>query len=133
MKSSGIKNKLDFLLNSKFKYENKNCKLKGFQLLFFQKLSNNRKFVTASNENLALSEIKAVFNNLFFFGKTRAIVVCFTATKIFEPILSVKSIDSLVFNSQGRALKAYNLDVNAPTGHKSITLPEILESNILEI
>ena len=42
-------------------------------------------------------------------------------------------MDSLVFNSQGRALKAYKREVKAPTGHKSITFPEIFEEKILEI
>lgn len=89
--------------------------------------------VSASKENLALSEINASFNKLFFLGVTRAILDSFTATKILEPKLSVKSMDSLVFNSQGRALKAYKREVKAPTGHKSITFPEIFEEKILEI
>jgi hypothetical protein len=111
---------------------NKNCKFKTFQVFFFQKLSKSRKFATASNENRALSEIKILFIAMFFFGVIRTILVCFTATNMFEPKLSVRSIDSRVLSSHGLALKAYNLDVKAPTGHKSITLPEILDFKILE-
>ena len=43
------------------------------------------------------------------------------------PIPSVKSNVSKDFNSQGRALKVYGFEVKAPTGHKSITFPEISE------
>lgn len=32
--------------------------------------------------------------------------------------------------SQGREVNAYGLDVSAPTGHKSITLPDISDKNI---
>jgi len=126
-------NILNFFFNSKFKCANNVCKLNGFQVICFQKDFRIRKLLTASKEKRALSEIKASFKFLFFFGVIRAIFISFTATKILEPILSVKSIDSFVFNSHGRALKAYKREVKAPTGHKSITFPEIFEEKILEI
>lgn len=73
-----------------------------------------------------------LFTAIFFFGVTRTTLVCLTATNIFDPILSVTSIVSTVFNSQGLALNAYNLEVKAPTGHKSITLPDIFDFKTLE-
>jgi len=91
------------------------------------------KKLTASKENRALSEIKELNCWPFFFGVIRKISDSFTEIKILLPTLSVKSIDSITFSSQGRALKAYVLDVKAPTGHKSITFPDILELKILEI
>ena len=39
-------------------------------------------------------------------------------------IESNMSINSIVLSSQGRALNEYILEVKAPTGHKSIILPE---------
>lgn len=119
--------------SSYFKCENKDCKFKGRQKKNFQKLSKTRKLVKASKENLTLSEIKASLNKLFFFVVMRIIFNSFIAIKIFDPMLSVKSIDSFVFNSQGRDLKAYKREVNAPTGHKSITFPEILDAKICEM
>lgn len=48
-------------------------------------------------------------------------------------MLSSTSIDSILFNSHGLTVKAYGFDVKAPTGHKSITLPDNSELNKLEI
>ena len=47
---------------------------------------------------------------------------------ILDPIPSKTSKVSVFVNSQGLDLKAYGLLVKAPTGHKSITLPDNSES-----
>jgi hypothetical protein len=39
----------------------------------------------------------------------------------------------MLVNSHGLAVNEYGLEVNAPTGHKSITLPDISESKITSI
>ena len=44
------------------------------------------------------------------------------------PKASNTSILSVFLSSQGLAINAYGFDVNAPTGHKSITLPDSSES-----
>ena len=41
---------------------------------------------------------------------------------------SITSILSVFFNSQGRASKAYGLDVKAPTGQRSITFADNSDS-----
>ena len=43
---------------------------------------------------------------------------------MLDPTASKTSILSVFFNSHGLAEKAYGLEVNAPTGHKSITFPD---------
>ena len=43
---------------------------------------------------------------------------------VLEPSASLTSMDSVLFSSQFRAVKAKGLDVRAPTGQRSITLPE---------
>lgn len=85
------------------------------------------KFLIASNENRALSEIKALFKILIFFGKIRIIFESLTEINILDPVESVKSIEAVVFSSHGRPLKEYKLEVKAPTGHKSMTFPDTLE------
>lgn len=40
------------------------------------------------------------------------------------PKLSEKSIEVTFFSSQLLLTKGYGFDVSAPTGHKSITLPD---------
>ena len=51
-------------------------------------------------------------------------------TTMLDPRASITSIDSVVRSSQVLAVNAYGLDVSAPTGHRSITLPESSELNI---
>jgi hypothetical protein len=67
---------------------------------------NKRFLFNESKENLVLSVIKNLFKLESFFGKTLITFFPFIATKILRPKLSVKSIVSLIFNSQGRALNA---------------------------
>lgn len=86
-----------------------------------------------SKENLALSEINKLSTKLSDLEVILTISASLTETKIGVHELSVKSIVSNVFNSQGRALKAYKREVKAPTGHKSITLPEILDAKIPKV
>ena len=45
------------------------------------------------------------------------------STRIAEPTASMTSIDSVLFNSHGRAVKAKGFEVSAPTGQRSTTLP----------
>ena len=47
---------------------------------------------------------------------------------MFEPTASITSILSVFLSSQGLASKAYGFEVNAPTGHKSITFADSSES-----
>ena len=80
-----------------------------------------------------MSEIILSLISLLFLGKILKISESLKLTYILLPRLSVKSIVSFDLNSQGLVLKAYGIEVKAPTGHKSITFPEISELNILEI
>ncbi len=48
-------------------------------------------------------------------------------------MLSSTSIDSILFDSHGLAVEAYGFDVEAPTGHKSVTLPDDSELDELGI
>ena len=73
-----------------------------------------------SKEKRVLSEIHSSFNK----GTIRITSVSFVSTLILDPILSQTSIVSTEVISQGRATNAYGFEVNAPTGHKSITLPD---------
>ena len=41
-----------------------------------------------------------------------------------EPTASITSIDSVFLSSHGLASKTYGLEVRAPTGQRSITLPD---------
>lgn len=43
---------------------------------------------------------------------------------VLEPRASLTSMDSVLFSSQLRAVNANGLDVSAPTGQRSITLPD---------
>lgn len=52
---------------------------------------------------------------------------------MFAPNASITSIDSIRLVSQGRAVNAYGLEVRAPTGHRSITLPDNSLKNGLSI
>ena len=45
-------------------------------------------------------------------------------TWVGVPKPSEKSIEDTLFNSQLLCTKEYGFDVKAPTGHKSITLPD---------
>ena len=62
------------------------------------------------------------------FGSIRFTSQPYVSILIFEPTASITSIDSVFFNSHGLASKTYGFDVSAPTGHKSITLPESSDS-----
>ena len=64
-------------------------------------------------------------------GKTRKMEVPRVSIRILEFNESNTSMEKADFNSQGRLVNAYGFEVNAPTGHKSITLPEISEENNL--
>ena len=61
---------------------------------------------------------------LFKRGNIRIISVPLKSTLISAPILSKTSTVSFLVNSQKRNLKALDLEVNAPTGHKSTILPD---------
>lgn len=57
-------------------------------------------------------------------GITRIIFVPRTSTRILLFKISVTSIVSKLFNSQEREVNEKGLEVGAPTGHESITLPD---------
>ena len=46
------------------------------------------------------------------------------STRMLLPTASITSTDSILVSSQDRAAKAYGADVSAPTGHRSIMLPD---------
>ena len=48
-------------------------------------------------------------------------------------MLSVKSMPSCILIPQGLDLNAYGLEVNAPTGHRSIIFPESSELKTREV
>jgi len=82
-----------------------------------------------SNEYLVKSDIKLSLTAFSVLGKTLYILFSFVLTYIFEHKESVISIDSVILNSHGLALKAYAEFVKAPTGHKSTILPDISDLN----
>ena len=86
-----------------------------------------------SYENRVLSVIHCWFIKGFVLGNIRINSDPLVSILIFEHIPSKTSIDSTLVNSQGLTVKAYGLDVNAPTGHKSITFPDNSDSNNFEI
>lgn len=57
-------------------------------------------------------------------GTIRRTLLLTTSIDIDEPKESKISILSVLISSHERALKAYGIDVRAPTGQRSITLPE---------
>ena len=70
-----------------------------------------------------LSEIHSSFTWSFSRGMMRMTSRPRESTRIADPTASITSIDSVLFNSHGRAVKANGLEVSAPTGHRSTTLP----------
>ena len=81
-------------------------------------------FDNPSIANRDLSLIHSSLISSFIRGRTLRVFLPNVSMRILDPIASKTSIDSVLFNSQGLALNAYGLLVNAPTGHKSITLPD---------
>lgn len=81
--------------------------------------------LNASNEKRVTSEIQKSFKFLLYRGIIRNMSILRRSTRILTHKLSLTSIVLKLFNSHGRAINEYGLDVNAPTGHKSIILPEI--------
>jgi hypothetical protein len=80
--------------------------------------------VSESYENLILFVIHISFlNEALLDGNILIIFSDFILTRILLQKLSNKSNVSIFVNSHGRAVNEKGLDVNAPTGHKSITLP----------
>lgn len=67
--------------------------------------------------------IQSSFNLLFTPGKTRTTLCPTKSNLILEHNPSKKSNDSTLENSQKRPINEKGLDVNAPTGHKSIIFP----------
>lgn len=70
-----------------------------------------------------------ISNSLFIYifiykGTTRITLLLATSILIEEAKESKISIPSKPINSQGRAVKAKGIEVKAPTGQISITLPE---------
>ena len=74
--------------------------------------------------NRALSEIHSSFTSSFSRGTMRMTSVPRVSTRMLQPSASLTSTDSTPLSSQFRAVKAYGLEVRAPTGHRSITFPE---------
>ena len=57
-------------------------------------------------------------------GITRITSLPRASTRMFEPSASLTSTVSVLLSSQLRYVKAVGLEVNAPTGHRSTTLPD---------
>ena len=74
-------------------------------------------------KNLVLSQIHSSFKKLFTRGKTRKIIEPLKAIFILEAKLSKTETESTKRISQERAKNEYGLESSAPTGHKSIILP----------
>uniref|UniRef100_A0A2M3ZNY4 Putative secreted peptide n=1 Tax=Anopheles braziliensis TaxID=58242 RepID=A0A2M3ZNY4_9DIPT len=60
-------------------------------------------------------------------GSMRSTSPVLVLTTMLLPSASSTSIDSTLRISHGRATKLYGLLVSAPTGHRSITLPDSSE------
>lgn len=54
----------------------------------------------------------------------RTTLLLTTSKRTATANVSKISILSIEVNSQGRAVKAYGMEVNAPTGHRSMILPD---------
>lgn len=80
-----------------------------------------------NTENLHVSKIKLPFTYLFGLGKILQTCLSLTWRYIVAPNPSSKSRLSTVLVSQGLNEKACDLEVKAPTGHKSITFPNKFE------
>ena len=65
-------------------------------------------------------------------GTTRITSVPRVSTLMFDPSPSVTSMDSAVRSSHDLAVNAKGLDVRAPTGQRSMTLPESSDVRSLE-
>lgn len=76
-----------------------------------------------SKANLVLLVIQSSFKVSIKMGNIRITKLLATSIRIEAAIASSTSILSIDFNSQGRAVNVYGMEVNAPTGHKSIILP----------
>jgi len=63
-------------------------------------------------------------------GKTLITSLLLVCINILEPQLSKISKLSVPTNSQDLALKAYGLEVNAPTGQRSMIFPESSDFSI---
>mmetsp|Transcript_29180 Transcript_29180/g.74461 ORF Transcript_29180/g.74461 Transcript_29180/m.74461 type:complete len:445 (+) Transcript_29180:1810-3144(+) len=72
----------------------------------------------------ALSLIHSSFTSSFRRGVMRMTSVPRLSTLMLAPSASLTSTLSVLLSSQLRAVNAYGLDVSAPTGHRSITLPD---------
>mmetsp|Transcript_14486 Transcript_14486/g.24550 ORF Transcript_14486/g.24550 Transcript_14486/m.24550 type:complete len:233 (+) Transcript_14486:1671-2369(+) len=81
--------------------------------------------------NRALSEIHSSLTSSLRRGVTRITSVPLESTRMLQPKASETSTDSVSFSSHGRAVKAYGLEVSAPTGQRSIILADILLVNSL--
>ncbi len=89
----------------------------------------SRWVVRPSQAKRDLSLIHSSLMSSFNRGKTRMTTIPRLSTRMFEPSPSRTSTVSVWYSSHGRALKAYGLDVKAPTGHRSMTFPESSVSN----
>ena len=78
-----------------------------------------------------MSDIHSSFNFSLSLGRTLTTSVSLKSTLILEPTASEISIVSVERSSQGLAINVYGLDVNAPTGHRSTTLPDSSDWKIL--
>ncbi len=63
-------------------------------------------------------------------GSTRITRFCLTCTVRFDPRPQCGLTDGLRVSSHARAVNRNGLEVSAPTGHTSITLPESSESTV---
>lgn len=100
-------------------------------LFFFKYGEIIRLFLKPSKQKRVTSEIQFSFKFLFFLGKILKILKSLISTLIFTCIESFKSIVFNEFNSQDLAIKEYGFEVNAPTGQRSIKLPDISDKIIL--
>mmetsp|Transcript_23787 Transcript_23787/g.62210 ORF Transcript_23787/g.62210 Transcript_23787/m.62210 type:complete len:268 (+) Transcript_23787:2289-3092(+) len=86
-----------------------------------------------SYEKRALSAIHSSLMSSLHRGMMRMTSPARVLTTMFDPSASITSTESVLRSSHVRAVKAYGLEVSAPTGHRSMTLPDSSELNIFSI
>ncbi len=77
-----------------------------------------------SQAKRVLSEIHSSLTSSFTRGSTRITAGPRASTRMLEPIASITSMLGVLVSSHGRRWKALGLEVSAPTGHRSMTLPD---------
>ena len=71
-----------------------------------------------------MSEIHSSFTSSFSRGRMRSTSPARASTRMLLPTASMTSTDSVFDSSHDRATNAYGFEVSAPTGQRSMMLPD---------